>query len=630
MGLNAGKGLIHASKRRLISGLLMAAVVVAVVMGAGAWVEHRGLAALSEAARQRVEVQALSLSNAVARFESLPYTVALNVDLALLAQHSHDKALQARVNGYLERVNQKAGSTVLYLMDRNGLTLASSNWSAPTSYVGENYAFRPYFSAAVSGGFGRFYGVGVTTGLAGYYMASPVYSGQQVMGVVAVKISLDALESSWAHSLDQVVVFDSRGVAFLSGEPSWRLRTREPLSDSQRADVRSARQYGNGELAPLTWQMLRTLGPGVRLMRVAGDDGERTVLAMDRHLPAQDWTLTLLVDYSGVADAASQARVAAGLLCAVLLLGLWVLSLRRRRGAEQLAARRALEDARVGLERMVTERTADLVQANRTLQLEVSERGRAERELRSAQQELVQAAKLAVVGQMAAGVTHELNQPLAALDALAAASSAYLAQSRVSDAVDNLARMRDLVARMGRITSQLRNFSRRSEGLVERVLLSDALSNACFLVDQLLCKHGVSLDRSGVPVNLVVAFDANRLEQVLVNLMRNAIDATRGRAGPMIVVSAVQDGQRVRLSVRDNGTGIAPEAWSHLFDPFFTTKPAGEGLGLGLAISQSIARDCGAHLEAVMLPAGDGALMQLDMALWADTQPPAASDGHIC
>ncbi len=248
----------------------------------------------------------------------------------------------------------------------------------------------------------------------------------------------------------------------------------------------------------------------------------------------------------------------------------------------------------------------------------MGERSRAERELRAAQQELVQAAKLAVVGQMAAGVTHELNQPLSALDALAAATSAYLDQARISDAGDNLVRMRDLVARMGRITGQLRSFSRRSEGVVEKVVLSDALNNACFLVDQLLRQHGVSLDRSAVHSQLAVAFDPTRLEQVLVNLLRNAIDATRGRGDPAIVVSAVQDGERVRLSVRDNGSGISAQAWPHLFDPFFTTKPSGEGLGLGLAISQSIARDCGASLEAVHLPQSEGAWLQLDMALWRD------------
>ena len=461
--------------------------------------------------------------------------------------------------------------------------------------------------------------MGVTTGLAGYFMASPVYHDNQVIAVVAVKISLDALEASWSHAIDRVAVFDSSGVAFLSGESAWRLHSREPLSEAQLAQVRKVRQYGNAKLELLDWKTLRTLGPNVRLLSVGTDQGERTVLAVDRHMPSQDWTVSLLADYSGVEASVSQARIAAGLLCAVLILASWIWRLRRRRIAEQLAARKALEEARAGLERMVLDRTSDLLQANTTLKSEVAERGRAERELRAAQQELVQAAKLAVVGQMAAGVTHELNQPLAALDALAAATTAYLSHARVDDAVSNLARMRDLVARMGRITGQLRSFSRRSEGLVERVVLGDALSNACFLVDQLLRRDGVSLDRSGVPANLQVAFDATRLEQVLVNLLRNAIDATRGRADPIIVVTAVVKGSRAILSVRDNGSGISPEAWPQLFDPFFTTKPAGEGLGLGLAISQSIARDCGATLQAIPVPAGQGALMQLDMAVWSET-----------
>ncbi len=601
-------------RARLAAVLLGLGVTAGLVVAAGEWVERRELAALSDATRQRLEVQTLSLGNAVARFEYLPYTVALNPDLAQLISRPGDTQLADTVNRYLAQVNREAGSTVLYLMDQHGLTLASSNWHSDESYIGMNFGFRPYFADAIAGGFGRFYGVGITTGRPGYFMASPVRQGHRVVGVVAVKVSLDALEASWDHAVDRVAVFDRQGVAFLSGEPSWRLRSREPLTEAQLEELRHTRQYGREQVDVLDWQTVRTLAPGVRLLRT----GTRhpLALAMDRLMPAQGWTVTLLADPSGVAQAASQARVATALLCVVLALAAWVWRLRRRRSAEQQAARLALEDAHAGLERMVAERTTDLVQANRALQSEVTERGRAERELRAAQQELVQAAKLAVVGQMAAGVTHELNQPLSALDALAATTSAYLAHARIDDAQDNLVRMRDLVARMGRITGQLRSFSRRSEGRVEGVVLSDALGNACFLVDSPLRQHGVSLDRSAVPATLRVAFDPTRLEQVLVNLLRNAIDATRGRADPAIAVSAVQEGGRVRLSVRDNGSGISPEAWPHLFDPFFTTKPSGEGLGLGLAISQSIARDCGASLQAV--PVEEGALLVLDMAVWRE------------
>lgn len=609
---------------RLAAVVAVVVTIAALVTAVGEWVGSRELAVLSDATRQRLEVQALSLGNAVARFEYLPYTVALNPDLSHLIAHPGDVVLTETVNRYLAQVNREAGSTALYLMNHEGQTLASSNWQTTESYVGLNFGFRPYVVEAARGGFGRFYGVGVTTGRPGYFMATPVRQGERVIGVVAVKVSLDSLEASWDHAVDRVAVFDREGVVFLSGEPAWRLRARAPLSQSQLNALRLTRQYGRDDIETLEWQTLRTLSPGVRLLRTGTrpPDVDRVALAIERQMPAQGWTVTLLADPSGVTRATNQARVATALLCTVLALAIWVWRLRRRRSAEQQSARQALEDAHASLERMVTERTTDLVQANRALQMEVSERGRAERELRAAQQELVQAAKLAVVGQMAAGVTHELNQPLAALDALAATTSAYLARSSIDEASANLSRMRDLVARMGRITAQLRSFSRRSEGLVESVVLSNALSNACFLVDSPLRQHGVSLDRSAVPPTLRVAFDPTRLEQVLVNLLRNAIDATRGHADPAIVVSAVQEGGRVRLTVRDNGSGISPEAWQHLFDPFFTTKPSGEGLGLGLAISQSISRDCGAMLQAQ--PVREGALMQLDMAVWREDARTAA------
>ncbi|MES2889733.1 MAG: cache domain-containing protein, partial [Pseudomonadota bacterium] len=207
--------------------------VTALVTAVGAWVESRELAALSEATRQRLEVHALSLGNAVARFEYLPSTVALNPELALLAKRPDDAALADGVNRYLEQVNRQAGSTALYLMDRDGRTLATSNWQTSESYLGLNFGFRPYFLDAVAGGFGRFYGVGVTTGRPGYFMATPVHNGHQVIAVVAVKVNLDELEASWSDAVDQVAVFDGNGVAFLSGEPAWRLHARDRLSDEQ-------------------------------------------------------------------------------------------------------------------------------------------------------------------------------------------------------------------------------------------------------------------------------------------------------------------------------------------------------------------------------------------------------------
>lgn len=287
---------------------------------------------------------------------------------------------------------------------------------------------------------------------------------------------------------------------------------------------------------------------------------------------------------------------------------------RRRHLRHRLAARETLQKAYDELEHKVEARTADLSAANHKLQDEISERIRAERTLRAAQEELIQAGKLAVIGQLSTGIAHELNQPLAALRTLSANAGRFLERGDADTARANLARIAELADRMGRITGQLRSFARKSSGLSEPVRLGQALDNVLALLEARLRRSATVVERNGPREEAVVSCDPNRLEQVLVNLVGNALDAMAGQSQPRIEIDwACADGV-VRLHIRDHGPGLSDEARSHLFEPFFTTKQAGDGLGLGLAISAGIVRDSGGSLQGANHPDG-GAVFTLELPL---------------
>jgi two-component system C4-dicarboxylate transport sensor histidine kinase DctB len=292
---------------------------------------------------------------------------------------------------------------------------------------------------------------------------------------------------------------------------------------------------------------------------------------------------------------------------------LFYLRQRRRAIYASLAAKEALQQAHDELERKVAERTADLVAANEQLGREVAERQHTEQVLREAQDGLVQAGKLAVLGQMAAGITHELNQPLAALRTLSDNARLLLAKARTDDVRNNLALISQLTDRMAKITGQLKAFARKSPMHLGPVSVRRALGNVQALLEQRLRTERVAIVEEWSADDLEVLADANRLEQVLVNVVVNALDAMHETSVRRLEVSVRRHAGRVFIAVRDTGAGIAPEVLPRVFEPFVTTKEPGAGLGLGLAISAGIIRDFGGSLSAANRPQG-GAEFTIELA----------------
>ncbi|MDR3495282.1 MAG: ATP-binding protein, partial [Ancalomicrobiaceae bacterium] len=505
---------------------------------------------------------------------------------------------------YLERLNARIGTLAVYILDKTGRCIASSNWNQPDSFVGRDLSYRPYYRNAGIDHIERFYGIGTTNNEPGYFLSTALHDGDQVIGTSVVKVGLEQLERSWASAEAPVLVSDEHGVVVLSSIPSWKYQTLRPLSAIERAAIADAQQYNGRSLLPVGMVVTRRLDAANSVvtlpksaMGAAAGSAEAVFLAQTRPMPGTPWHLTVLSDLTEAVGLA-RSRAALAALAALFVVGALATFLQRQRHVREIiAARAALQLAHDGLERIVGERTAALVLANARLVEEVEERARAERTLRDAQASLVQAGKLAVLGQLSAGIAHELNQPLAALSTLSGNTIKFLDRDDPLTAKANLERIRQLVERMGRLTGELKSFARKSSGEAQVVSVRRSIDNALFLTNHRI-ERGSVLVTADIEEGAVVWCDPNRFEQVLVNLIGNALDAMDGPGERRLLLSARRAGAETVIEIRDNGPGLADELLAHLFEPFFTTKAPGAGLGLGLAISAGIIRDFGGTIAA--------------------------------
>ncbi|MCB2251720.1 sensor histidine kinase [Pseudomonas chlororaphis] len=533
--------------------------------------EHQALQDDAARANEQLALYANSLHTLIERYRALPAVLALDPELRSALKGPVGPEQQDALNRKLEQINGAARSSTLELLDHTGLAVAASNWRLPSSYVGHNYGFRPYFSQTRSQGSGRFYAVGVTSGIPGYFLASAVKGEQQqFLGAMVVKLEFPELEREWSQGNDTLLVSDARGIVFIANQPGWRYRQLRPLSDSDRAELQATRQYDKQHLAPLEHQVQQRFDDNSTLTRVAGPDGSVDYLWESLPLAAEGWTLHLLRrPQIAFEDRRNAGLAAAGawLTLVFLLLFLnqrWRLARLRQRSREEL-------------ERLVEERTRDL---------------------RTAQDGLVQSAKLAALGQMSAALAHEINQPLTTQRMQLATLRLLLDHGRIDEAYQALKPLDDMLTRMASLTGHLKTFARKSpSGLRERLDLASVIDQALQLLDTRLRDEQVDI-RLQLTRPAWVRGDAIRLEQVLINLLRNALDAMHDKPVRQLRIRLEADQQLWNLSVTDSGGGIAEAHLPNVFDPFFTTKPVGDGLGLGLAVSYAIVHELGGRLSA--------------------------------
>lgn len=616
----------HPPLRYLTMFLLLAALVALAGFGTHRVAQQLGIAELQTTGLHRLDLYTASLEREIGKYAFLPGTLGLERDVVELLRNPRAGALQPAVNNYLEQLNERAGTLSIYVIDAGGRVLASSNWRRDDSFVGEDLSFRPYFRDAMNNGNGRIFGIGTTRGEPGYYLSSRLTDDGRTLGVAVIKVSLEQLEKSWTTGEAPAMVSDENGVVILGSVADWKFTTLRPLDESTRSAFDQTQQYNRRALKPLGLRELRELDHGARLVSIRNDGPEMVTvypvsgrfLAQSRPLPGTPWTLTVFSHLEQV-DNIAHSRAAVAVVAAVLLFVFaLMLAERRRHLKDRLAAQQALQQAHDELERKVDERTADLSAANYLLQDEIAERIRAERTLRAAQDELVQAGKLAVIGQLSTGIAHELNQPLAALRTLSGNGVRFLDRGDLATTRANLERIAQLVDRMGLITGQLRSFARKSGGRLQPVALDGVVDSALALLEPRLRQAGAEILRALPAAAPRALCDANRLEQVLVNLIGNALDAMAGQPAPCIELSAAAIDGKARLSVRDHGPGLPAETLAHLFEPFYTTKPGSDGLGLGLTISAGIVRDFGGTLTGSNHADG-GAVFTLEIPLFDES-----------
>jgi len=591
--------------------LLVLGLVLSTVLGLAALprVERYFLtqAALHEEAVLRLTTEALR--GALSRTEVLPGLLAERPILTRILRDPDNQGLLPYANEQLRQTALRLDVADIWVMDADGLTVAASNYRRDTSFVGRRFDYRPYFIDAMTEGRGRFHALGTTSGQRGYYFAAPVLDGTEIVGVVAVKILLEEFEATWREGDNSVVVTDPSNVIFLSDRRDWHFASLGPIPDRALEMITQTRQYPLDRLNLLEAE--RTpLSPGHDILTVRGDGRAEEFVTNTGLIASAGWRVILLTPTRPAILQARQtvALAVLGLLFAGLVAVLFLQ--RRARLVERLDQQRRHREQ---LERRVAERTADLNSANAQLVQEVEERKATADRLRRTQTELVQAGKLAALGQMSAALSHEFNQPLAAVKAYADNAVTFLDRDRPEDARKNIGLISQMADRMAAISKHLRNFARRPQDKIGPVPLLDVLDDALELMAPKLNAVAAELRYDRPQEDILVMGGRVRLQQVLVNLLSNALDAMETQGTPVVEVSIRTEGQRRMVDVRDHGSGLSDDALAQLFDPFFTTKSPGKGLGLGLSISYNIVRDFGGTLAARNHPAG-GAVFTVDLA----------------
>lgn len=531
---------------------------------------------LAEQNRQTLDLYVANLLGTLRRYEELPQILGGLPVLRQALQQPGDPLLQKIANEALADIRRRTGADVIYLLQPDGTTQVASNWAQADSFVHRNFAFRPYYREAMQGRLARFFGLGTTSIKRGYYFASAVKEGSRIIGVLVVKVDLEHIERLWGNSPEQLLVIDNYGVVILSSCEDWRFHASRPLSAAERDEIHANIPYPVQDPKPLRLQ-------------------QSAWLSQSRTLPETGWTVSIYAPRTLIERPVRSVLLIGGATLLALLLLLTLLTLSRRHYLDRIALE---AEAKRQLEERVLERTRELENANAQLQQEVHEREQAQRELMRAQDEVVQAGKLTALGTMSASISHELNQPLAAIRSYADNARVLLDHQRTEDARGNLEQISDLTTRMASIIAHLKAYARGARRAPENVQLQPAIEDALSMVASRRRAMNVELLRDVPDAPLWVQAGETRLRQILGNLLTNALDALAEKAPPRrLWVIASQDQHGVTLTLRDNGPGFSEDALAHAHEPFFTTKTTAKGLGLGLAICDNLLRALGGRLE---------------------------------
>jgi len=556
--------------------MLLIAIAVTVVWFTNSLLTERFTETTRNRAQVRMTLYSGNLISELRRSSIVPQLLARDPTL-IGALNSKDHAQSSqRLISYIDEI----GAESLLLLDNTGRVVAASD----RNYIGANHRSDSYFVNAVRSNDSVFTVSKDDSGATMFtYSRKMEYAGSPI-GVIVVEVDLKQFENSWAGISDAVFVADSEGNILLSTEPLWRglpedeaMQRRSPSSAIERAIQTTT-----------DWVTLTTtsnlLGAGV--------------MRQEARIPFQGWKMTSFTTYASVRQRVNGV-LALEIMGFAILLALTFYFLSRKAQVQS---------------RFFQRESAELRQLNQRLQREIAEREKAEKSLQVAEQTLAQSSKLAALGEMSAAVSHELNQPLAAMKTYLAGARLLLRRKRPEEAVSSFQRIDDLIERMGAITKQLKSYARKGGDAFAPLDMRDAVNSALSMMEPQLKRRHVEITKTVPREPVMVLGDRVRVEQVIINLFRNALDATKTVKDPQIDI-LLAAGETALLTIRDNGAGI--EDLDSLFEPFYTTKQAGDGVGLGLAISSGIVNDLGGRLTARNAAVG-GAVFEVQLPILLD------------
>ena len=511
-----------------------------------------------DTAQTRLLLYQRSLNDTLERYQHLPFILAHDPLVLEALSRSQEDALNLRLASFARESKLES----IYLMDRTGLVLASSNFNKKHSFVGKNYAFRPYFKQALSGRRGNYFGIGATTGRPGYFVSEPVKDGSgKISGVIVIKLDASELQQTWESGGENVLVSNSDGIIVLASNSNWLYGTIQNLSSARLAAISQSKQFGSIAIKQLAWQRLDNVS--VQL----GDETYTYAKGDARHL---NWMVHYLLTEGRAYERAMLATIVFGSVIS-LLVG-FATYLRSKRIQTALATSQSDRD--------------QLRQANKQLE--------------EAHNELERSSKLAALGQLSASVVHELGQPISAL-------RNYLTAEQIgNNGESNLifAKLSSVVDRMENITRQLRFFTKTGNHKFEPVLLRDVVSGCLELMQHDIKMANIKVRVKNETPDLTVMGNSLRLEQVLVNLLNNSLASMAEASADCLTVTISRLSDQASISIQDNGTGFGDRELSQLQEPFHTTRASGDGMGLGLSIASEIIKEHNGKLSAQNVTSG--------------------------
>ena len=559
---------------------------------------HQGKIEIQKQSEKQLKELVSFLDGALSRYESIPHVLSTNPMLANVLNDQQNPDKVQELNLYLEEIQHVTEASDIYLIDALGIAIAASNWQQSFSFIGKDYSFRPYYTDAISGNLGRYYAVGTSSDKRGFYFSYPIYQqgGKGILGAIIVKVNIaDIEQQSTSIAIAgqyQFLISDPEDIVFISSIDEWRLKSLTPLTQAKQYALNASKRYAERPIGELLMKPPYESGSQAMLYQLQTGTDHEQYMDIHQSMAKAGWRVHILAPIKPLLTSLPALMLLSASIYLLLALSI-LFNAERRRNLHRMQLAQSL------LEQRVEERTQDLQQANN--------------QLKDTQDELIQAAKLTVIGSLSASINHELNQPLAALRSYAQNTQTFLARDMQDKALDNIKIIIELTDRLADIVGQFKSFTRKSQGADSATDIGRCIKQALTIVQPAIDKQGVELDVQLPNGNYQVWGDKVRLQQVFVNIMSNAIVAMQQSVKRQLVIRVTSE-DKFCISIQDSGPGVRESQMEKIFEPYFTTNER-HGLGLGLSISQRIIESMQGQINVANAEEG-GAIFQIILPIY--------------